>query len=152
MKNQQSDQSMLPRKREQMMAHMADTHSSGNPDAVTMRNIHRPRNSAVLKKRKFSEALNLDEDSSNAVSEEAKGEGSGSPPNTVGTHKLFICQHPGCSKTFTRKVRLQAHMHIHNGTQPFKCPFPGCGKAFSEKQNLKIHARIHEDRRPYPCP
>ena len=147
-----SEKSMLPQKREQIMPQMPDTCSSSNPDAVTLRNVHRPQYSAVLKKRRFSEALNPDEDSSDAVSEEAKGEGSGSPPDTVGTQKPFICQHPGCSKTFTRKVRLQAHMHIHNGTQPFKCPFPGCGKAFSEKQNLKVHARIHEDRRHFPCP
>ena len=152
MKNQHSEQSMLPKKREQIMSQMPDLHCAIKPDAATSKNVHRPKYSAVLRKRKFSEALDLDEDCSYAVSEEAQDEGYGSPPDVVGTHKLFICQHPGCSKTFTRNCRLQAHLHKHNGTQPFKCPFTGCNKAFCEKQNLKVHVRIHEDRRPYPCP
>ena len=86
--------------------------------------------SGILKKRKFHQALNDGQKSANH----------------------FNCLHPGCEKVFTRKSRLQAHMHIHNGTQPFKCPHPGCGKAFSEKQNLKIHSVIHSDKRPFPCP
>ena len=64
----------------------------------------------------------------------------------------YLCPHRGCWKTFSRKLRLNAHLHLHYGTQPFKCTFPGCGKAFSEKQNLRIHMRIHVDERPFQCP
>ena len=64
----------------------------------------------------------------------------------------FVCPHNGCEKAFSRKIRLNAHMHLHYGTQPFKCSFPACGKAFSEKQNLNIHIRIHRDERPFACP
>ena len=61
----------------------------------------------------------------------------------------YVCPQRGCFKTFSRKLRLNAHLHLHYGTQPFKCTFPGCGKAFSEKQNLRIHMRIHVDERPF---
>ena len=64
----------------------------------------------------------------------------------------YACPQRGCFKTFSRKLRLNAHLHLHYGTQPFKCTFPGCGKAFSEKQNLRIHMRIHVDERPFQCP
>ena len=64
----------------------------------------------------------------------------------------FICPYKGCNKVFSRKLRLNAHLHMHYGTQPFKCEHPGCGKAFSEKQNLRIHMRIHKDERPFVCP
>ena len=74
------------------------------------------------------------------------------PSNAVEPPQLFICPKPDCNKAFSRRIRLQAHIHLHNGTQPYKCPFPSCSKAFSEKQNLKIHYRIHQDTRPFPCP
>jgi len=45
----------------------------------------------------------------------------------------YTCQFTGCGKSFQRKIRLRAHMHLHNGTQPYKCPDKTCGKAFSEK-------------------
>ena len=65
--------------------------------------------------------------------------------------QVFTCTEPGCNKTFTRQVRLAAHMHLHSGTQPYKCPVSTCTKRFSEKQNLKIHMRIHSDERPFAC-
>ena len=65
---------------------------------------------------------------------------------------IFKCIYKKCSKVFTRKIRLQAHLHMHYGTQPYKCPDRACGKAFSEKQNLRIHMLIHTDERPFRCP
>jgi uncharacterized Zn-finger protein len=69
-----------------------------------------------------------------------------------GQQIVLKCPHKRCKKVFTRRVRLQSHLHLHNGTQPFKCPEPTCGKAFSEKQNLRIHMLIHSDDRPFLCP
>ena len=63
----------------------------------------------------------------------------------------FKCPHPGCGKLFQRNDRMQSHMHLHTGTQPYKCEQPGCGKAFSEKHNLRIHMRTHLEERPYVC-
>ena len=80
-------------------------------------------------------------DSVASNSEKSKEDGAG-----------YVCPQRGCWKTFSRKLRLNAHLHLHYGTQPFKCTFPGCGKAFSEKQNLRIHMRIHVDERPFQCP
>ena len=33
-----------------------------------------------------------------------------------GTQLRFKCEFPGCDKEFIRKVRLNAHMHLHYGT------------------------------------
>ena len=70
---------------------------------------------------------------------------------TGGSAKEFACPIDGCNKQFTRRVRLNAHMHLHYGTQPFKCTFKGCTKSFSEKQNLRIHFRVHTGEKPFVC-
>ena len=65
--------------------------------------------------------------------------------------KEFVCNYPGCGKTFMRNIRLQAHMHMHYGTQPFRCKFANCNKGFAEKQNLLIHELIHKNLKPFSC-
>ena len=63
----------------------------------------------------------------------------------------FKCTYPNCDKDFSRKSRLKAHFHLHNGSQPYRCPYDGCNKSFSERPNLKIHIRIHTNEKPFIC-
>jgi uncharacterized Zn-finger protein len=63
----------------------------------------------------------------------------------------YYCDNITCQKSFSRRTRLNAHMHIHLGTLPHKCPIDGCGKMFSEKPNMIIHIRKHTKEKPYCC-
>ncbi len=47
--------------------------------------------------------------------------------------KVYVCPVAECGRVCSRKSSLEAHMHLHYGTQPFKCSFAGCDKMFSEK-------------------
>jgi uncharacterized Zn-finger protein len=85
----------------------------------------------------------FDNEEEKSSDEDAEGSNEGS---------IYLCPYRGCKKSFSRRMRLDSHMHMHYGTQPFQCEFPGCNKAFSEKQNLRIHMRIHRDERPFSCP
>lgn len=50
-----------------------------------------------------------DEDDDDEDESEQGERGAGSDMN-------FICPFNGCEKTFSRKIRLNAHMHLHYGT------------------------------------
>ncbi|CDW88644.1 zinc finger protein ozf [Stylonychia lemnae] len=87
------------------------------------------------------------------LQEERKGDAAGEYFNqeTSNGKSRFKCTYHDCNKSFSRKSRLKAHLHLHLGTQPFKCPHPGCNKAFSERPNLVIHIRIHTKEKPFSC-
>ena len=51
------------------MQQKLDTHSKSNQGVLVQGNAQRPSYSTILKKRKFSEAINFDESSSSEVSE-----------------------------------------------------------------------------------
>ncbi|KAL7413273.1 hypothetical protein BDY24DRAFT_63520 [Mrakia frigida] len=53
-------------------------------------------------------------------------------------HKPFVCDHPGCDKTFTQRASLTIHKQTHDGIKPFACPH--CGQAFVKASNLAKHA------------
>ena len=54
-----------------------------------------------------------------------------------------------CSKIFTRKYELKAHLSRHFGLNLFLCPV--CGRQFSHSSNLIRHSRIHSGVKPYKC-
>lgn len=64
---------------------------------------------------------------------------------------LFVCNEPGCSKTFHRKDRLTVHMRIHTGDKRYQCDEIGCYKKFSEWSNLEKHLRIHVGDKRFSC-
>ncbi|OZJ02696.1 hypothetical protein BZG36_04599 [Bifiguratus adelaidae] len=49
-----------------------------------------------------------------------------------------------CSKRFTRPSSLRTHTFSHTGEKPFVCDEPGCGRTFSVRSNLRRHSKTHE--------
>lgn len=56
-----------------------------------------------------------------------------------------------CSKRFSVKCNLEAHMHTHAGKRDraFKCNL--CPRSFSRQKELESHVRSHKNIRPFTC-
>jgi uncharacterized Zn-finger protein len=75
-----------------------------------------------------------------------------SPSNTPDIEvKKFPCPFDNCSKSFTRKYNLSAHLRCHNQEKPFECT--NCPMKFARKHDLQRHIRsLHEHKKQYgPC-
>ncbi|KIJ49164.1 hypothetical protein M422DRAFT_161695, partial [Sphaerobolus stellatus SS14] len=64
--------------------------------------------------------------------------------------KRHRCEY--CGKKFDRPSSLQVHVRTHTGDQPFICDWPGCARTFNVKSNMLRHMRSHErhEVNPYP--
>ena len=68
------------------------------------------------------------------------------------TERPFACDHPGCTKTFTRLEHLRRHKSTHDLTvERLECDYPGCNLTFALPQHLERHKNLHLKPRPYVC-
>ncbi|XP_046545431.1 early growth response protein 2-like [Haliotis rubra] len=63
--------------------------------------------------------------------------------------KIFKC--PYCVISCSNRGQLLGHIRIHTGERPFVCQEPGCKKSFIRNEELTRHRRIHTGERPYVC-
>jgi hypothetical protein len=56
----------------------------------------------------------------------------------------YICQYPGCDKSFQRSEHLSRHKLNHNPKTIFNCEHPGCDKTFVRHDLLVRHLKRHE--------
>ncbi|THX11790.1 hypothetical protein D6D13_04681 [Aureobasidium pullulans] len=64
----------------------------------------------------------------------------------------YACDFEGCTKSYSRPVRLQEHKRSHTNDRPFACPQQGCDKTFLRESHLKHHIKAkHDDVRDYVC-
>ncbi|KAJ2802015.1 hypothetical protein H4R20_003443 [Coemansia guatemalensis] len=65
----------------------------------------------------------------------------------------FVCQFPGCGKSYMRDTHLAVHARKHSESQArrYSCTVPGCTRGFSTNQHLKRHMAVHSSEKPYAC-
>lgn len=64
--------------------------------------------------------------------------------------KKHSCEH--CGKIYGKLSKLQEHVRSHTGERPFVCDAPGCGKTYIRKEHLVVHRVTHADNpRPFGC-
>ncbi|KAI0217246.1 hypothetical protein L0F63_002921 [Massospora cicadina] len=77
------------------------------------------------------------------------------PQTSQGTEAvggLFLCDFPGCGKSYASADYLKKHTKTHTDPLKYKCTWTGCNFATNKHNKLYLHECRHKGILPYPCP
>ncbi len=70
-------------------------------------------------------------------------------PATGSAEKLYVCNYPGCGRTFRTKFSCKRHSYTHTNEKQHVCKY--CNRKFTLQQHLKEHMYRHTKNKPYVC-